>query len=148
MTVGLQFIVTLYLRKVNKMSKSIYPGSADINVNGNISAMPYINPTYSGSGTVKFDPATQNFQVNDGMNWINIPNDSVTIDLSYESKQALAWARKKYREEEELERLAEDNPAVADLVNQIKEKQSQLEMVKTLIKKDTNNYPEEAMQAP
>jgi len=82
------------------------------------------------------------------MNWINIPNDSVTIDLSYESKQALAWARKKYREEEELERLAEDNPAVADLVNQIKEKQSQLEMVKTLIKKDTNNYPEEAMQAP
>lgn len=118
------------------MIKSIYPGSADINVNGNISAMPYINPTYSGAGMVKFDPSSQNFQVNDGMQWVTIPNDSVTIDLSYESKQALAWVRKKYREEQELEKLAEDNPAVADLVNQIKEKQSQLEMVKTLLKKD------------
>ena len=71
--------------------------------------------------------------------------------LSYESKQALAWVRKKYREEQELEKLAEDNPAVADLVNQIKEKQSQLEMVKTLLKKD-KELPEvqayTAMQAP
>lgn len=130
------------------MIKSIYPGSADVMINGNPSAMPYINPTYSGAGMLKFDPSSQNFQVNDGTNWINIPNDSVTIDLSYESKQALVWARKKYREEQELEQLAENNPAVADLVNQIKEKQSQLEMVKTLIKKD-KNYPEDvAMQAP
>ena len=133
------------------MIKSIYSGSADINVNGNSSAMPYINPTYSGSGTVKFDPATQNFQVNDGHSWVNIPNDSVTIDLSYESKKAIAWARKKYQEEQELEKLAEDNPAIADLVNQIKEKQSQLEMVKTLLKKD-KELPEvqayTAMQAP
>lgn len=130
------------------MIKSIFPGSADISVNGSHPAMPYINPNYSGAGMIKFDPSSQNFQVNDGMNWITIPNDSVTVDLSYESKQALEWARKKHREEQELEKLAEDNPAIADLVNQIKEKQSQLEMVKTLIKKDTNNYPEEAMQAP
>lgn len=118
------------------MIKSIYSGSADINVNGNISAMPYINPTYSGAGVVKFDPSSQNFQVNDGINWINIPNDSVTIDLSYESKKALEWARRKYREEQEIEKLAEENAAIADLVYQIKEKQSQLEMVKTLLKKD------------
>lgn len=118
------------------MIKSIYPGSVDITVNGGTSAIPYINPTYSGAGMVKFDPASQNFQVNDGVNWVNVPNENVTIDLSYESKKALEWARRKYREEQELEMLAKDNPAVADLVNQIKEKQSQLKMVKTLLKKD------------
>lgn len=133
------------------MIKSIYPGSVDITINGNNSAIPYINPTYSGAGMLKFDPASQNFQVNDGHSWVNIPNDSVTIDLSYESKQALAWARKKYSEELELERLAEENSAIADLVNQIKEKQSQLEMVKVLLKKD-KELPEvqayTAWQAP
>lgn len=118
------------------MIKSIYPGSVEITINGGTSTMPYINPTYSGAGMVKFDPASQNFQVNDGMSWVNVPNDSVTIDLSYESKKALEWARRKYREEQELENLAEENAAIADLVNQIKEKQSQLEMVKTLLKKD------------
>lgn len=119
------------------MIKSIYPGSVDITINGGTSAMPYINPTYSGAGMVKFDPASQNFQVNDGVNWVNVPNENVTIDLSYESKKVLEWARRKYREELESEELAKTNPAINDLVDQIKEKQNQLEMVKTLLKKDS-----------
>ena len=118
------------------MIKSIYPGSVDITVSGDSSVTPYINPTYSGSGMIKYDPASHSFQVNDGHSWVTIPNNDVTIDLSYESKKALEWARRKYREEQELENLAEENAAIADLVNQIKEKQSQLEMVKTLLKKD------------
>jgi hypothetical protein len=131
------------------MIKSIYSGSMDVTIQGGTSSMPYINPTYSGAGVVKFDPASQNFQVNDGTNWINIPNDTVSIDLSYESKMALEWARRKRREELELEELAKTNPAVNDLVNQIKEKQNQLEMVKTLIKKDKNVDEEpQAYQAP
>ncbi len=128
------------------MIKSIFSGSTDITINGGTSSMAYINPTYSGAGTVKFDPASQNFQVNDGTNWINIPNDTVSIDLSYESKKALEWARRKRREELELEELAKTNPAINDLVNQIKEKQNQLEMVKTLIKKD-RDFGESETQA-
>ncbi len=131
------------------MIKSIYSGSMDVTIQGGTSSMPYINPTYSGAGVVKFDPASQNFQVNDGTNWINIPNDTVSIDLSYESKMALEWARRKRREELELEELAKTNPAINDLVNQIKEKQNQLEMVKALIKKDKNVDEEpQAYQAP
>lgn len=119
------------------MIKSIFPGSVDITVYGGPSAMPFINPTYSGAGMVKFDTASQNFQINDGLNWVTIPNNDVTIDLSYESKKALEWARKKHREELELEELAKTNPAINDLIDQIKEKQNQLEMVKTLLKKDS-----------
>jgi hypothetical protein len=131
------------------MIKSIYSGSMDVTVQGGTSFMPPINSTYSGAGMLKFDPASQSFQVNDGMNWINIPNDTVSIDLSYESKMALEWARRKRREELELEELAKTNPAVNDLVNQIKEKQNQLEMVKSLIKKDKNVDEEpQAYQAP
>ena len=128
------------------MIKSIFPGSVDVTIHGGSSVTPYINPTYSGSGMVKYDPASHSFQVNDGHNWVTIPNNDVTIDLSYESKKALEWARKKHREELELEELAKTNPAVNDLVNQIKEKQDQLEMVKALLKKDINQHESE-MQA-
>ena len=129
------------------MIKSIYSGSTDIMINGSISSNPYINPTYSGAGMLKWDAGQQCLQVNDGTNWQNIANDTVTVDLSYEAKKALQWARKKRQEEEELEKLAETNPAVADLVNQIKEKHNQLEMVKVLLKKDSNTEGME-MQAP
>jgi hypothetical protein len=111
----------------------------DVTVQGGTSFMPPINSTYSGSGMIKYDPASHSFQVNDGMNWINIPNDTVSIDLSYESKMALEWARRKRREELELEELAKTSPAVNDLVNQIKEKQNQLEMVKTLLKQQSHS---------
>jgi hypothetical protein len=127
------------------MIKSIYPGSVDITVSGGSSVTPYINPTYSGSGMIKYDPASHSFQVNDGHSWVTIPNNDVTIDLSYESKKALDWARRKYREEQELEELAKTNPAINDLVNQIKEKQDQLKMVKALIKKNDESVE---MQAP
>jgi hypothetical protein len=130
------------------MIKNIYPGSVDVTISGGVSSMPYINSTYSGAGMVKFDPASQSFQVNDGHSWINIPNDTVTIDLSYESKKALEWARKKHREELELEELAKTNPAINDLVNQIKEKQNQLEMVKTLLKQQSHSDEAVEMQAP
>jgi len=131
------------------MIKSIFSGSTEITISGGNSSVPYINPTYSGAGMIKFDPSSGGFQVNDGMNWVNIPNDTVSIDLSYESKKALEWARKKRREELELEELAKTNPAVNDLVNQIKEKQNQLEMIKALIKKDKNVDEEpQAYQAP
>ena len=121
------------------MIKSIYSSSMDVTVQGGTSFMTPINSTYSGAGMIKFDPASQNFQVNDGMNWVNIPNDTVSIDLSYESKMALEWARRKRREELELEELAKTSPAVNDLVNQIKEKQNQLEMVKTLLKQQSHS---------
>jgi hypothetical protein len=52
---------------------------------------------------------------------------------------ALEWARRKRREELELEELAKTSPAVNDLVNQIKEKQNQLEMVKTLLKQQSHS---------
>ena len=129
------------------MIKSIYPGSVDITVSGGSSVTPYINPTYSGSGMIKYDPASHSFQVNDGHSWVTIPNNDVTIDLSYESKKALEWARKKHREELELEELAKTNPAINDLVNQIKEKQNQLEMVKALLKKDHSSDAGMEMQA-
>lgn len=131
------------------MIKNIYSGSSHVTVSNTNQHMPLINPTYSGAGMIKWDSGAQGLAVSDGMTWHTIPNNIVQVDLDSNTKKTIEWANKKMREELELEELAKTNPAINDLVNQIKEKQNQLEMVKTLIKKD-NNFDEEpqAYQAP
>jgi len=58
------------------------------------------------------------------------------INLTPVAINALEWAEKKRNEELEREQLAQKNPAVKDLLAQIKEKEDQIKMVQTLIKKE------------
>jgi len=58
------------------------------------------------------------------------------IELANEAIMLLAWAKKKRDEELELEKMANENHAIKDLVNQIKSKQDQIKMIQTLIQKE------------
>ena len=129
------------------MIKSIYSGSSHVTVSNTNQQLPLINPTYSGAGMIKWDSGAQGFAVSDGMTWHSIPNNVVQVDLDSITKKTIEWANKKMQEELELEELAKTSPAVSDLVNQIKEKQNQLEMVKALLKKDHSSDAGMEMQA-
>ena len=61
---------------------------------------------------------------------------NVTVDLSGEATSLLEWARKKRNEELERERLAETNPTIRDLMEQLKQKEEQLSIVQALIKEE------------
>jgi hypothetical protein len=63
-------------------------------------------------------------------------SNTASVDLSGEAVSLLEWARKKRNEELELARLAETNPTIKDLMDQIKQKQEQLSIVQTLIKEE------------
>jgi hypothetical protein len=130
------------------MIKNIYSGSSHVTTSGGGMSMPYMNSNYSGAGMIKYDPGQMCFQVNDGSMWHNIPNETVQVDLSYDTKQVVEWAQKKMREEKELAQLAETNETIRDLVNQLNEKKNQIEMVKTLIKKDRDLPEVQAYQTP
>lgn len=101
----------------------------------------------SCSGAVQWNGTYKRLEVSNGTTWVPIDN-TLSLHLSPDVKTLLEWAKKKMIEEKEIEELAKTNSAISDLVTQIKEKKSQLEMVKTLIKRD-NNYPQNVvMQAP
>jgi lipid II:glycine glycyltransferase (peptidoglycan interpeptide bridge formation enzyme) len=78
----------------------------------------------------------QDMQVFDGSSWLTVGASYASIDLDADTQSLLEWARKKRDEEMVIERLAETNPTIKDLVNQIKDKQEQLKIVQTLIQKE------------
>ena len=97
----------------------------------------YVNKNYSSNGfmqgDMRYDLDSQCIKVYDGSSWVSLVSGNATIELSYEAQTLLDWARKKKDEEMLLEKQAEENPAIKDLVEQIKQKQEQIKMVQTLI---------------
>ena len=121
-------------------------GGEYLTVTSHRGAQPYIS-TSSGQpmvGALSYDPSSHNMKVYDGSSWQMIGGGSASINLSGNAVSILKWAEKKMAEEYERDRLAETNPAIKDLVNQIKEKEEQIKMVQTLIK-SPGNEPQELM---
>ena len=117
------------------MIGTIFSNSPSIQVTGGTSST-YVNG-YSGAqgvGNMRYNTSTQKTEVFDGTNWIQLNMGSVSVGLSGEAESLLQWAREKRNQELERERLAETNPAIKDLLEQIKTKEDQIEMVMTLLK--------------
>jgi hypothetical protein len=117
-------------------------GGEYLNVTSNKGAQPYINKT-SGlpmTGAMSYDPSTQQMKVYDGSNWLTIGGGQATVNLSPNAISILKWAENKMQEEYELQRLAESNPTIKDLVDQMNntvlDYQRKIAMVKILIKEE------------
>ena len=121
------------------MIKSIHSNSPFITVSGGNPGSTYIG-NYSnnapGVGNMRYNPNNQNIEVYDGSTWIILSAHHTNINLSDEAVSLLQWARKKRDEELDIERLAQTNPVIKDLVNQIKDKEEQIKVVQTLIKEE------------
>ena len=85
---------------------------------------------------MRYNTSLQKMEVFDGVTWITLSTTVASVGLSGEAESLLDWARKKREEEEEIERLAKENVAINDLLEQVKEKQHQIKMVQTLIRKE------------
>jgi len=119
------------------MIKNISSSGKYINVIGE-SVANYINnyPGAQGVGNLRFNTTNQTMEVYDGNGWITLQMGHVNVGLNAEAESLLDWARQKRQEELELEALAETNATVRDLLNTIKQKQEQISIVRTLIKKE------------
>ena len=121
------------------MIKSINSSSPFLTVSGGNPGSTYIG-NYStnapGVGNMRYNPNNQNIEVYDGSTWIILSAHHTNINLSDDAVSLLEWARKKRDEDLERERLAQTNPVIKDLVNQIKDKEEQIKVVQTLIKEE------------
>jgi len=91
-----------------------------------------------GVGNLRFNTSNQSMEVYDGMSWITLQMGHVNVGLNAEAESILDWAKKKRDEEIEIDLLAAANPAIKNLLEQIKEKEDQIQMVMTLIKKEVS----------
>jgi hypothetical protein len=87
-------------------------------------------------GALSYDHNSSLMKVYDGNVWQTIGGGSATVNLNANAIAILKWAEKKMFEEAERERLAETNPTIKDLLEQLKQKEEQLSIVQTLIKEE------------
>jgi hypothetical protein len=95
------------------MIKYINSGSPHITVNNSQNPIP-ISPGAVGAGMVRYNPNMQQLEVYDGITWHGM-NTQATIDLVWDSKEAIEWAHRKMREERQLKEMMERHPGLKDL---------------------------------
>ncbi len=114
-------------------------GGRYITVTGSNSST-YVTKNYNSNnfmqGDMRYDFDSQCMKVWDGQTWQSLIGSMAKVELDYEAQSLLDWARRKKDEEMLLEKQAQENPAIKDLVDQIKQKQDQIKMVQALIKKE------------
>jgi hypothetical protein len=119
------------------MIKSIQTNGPFLSVAGGYPSATYIsNSSGPGVGNMRYNPNSQNIEVFDGSIWVIMQSSNAYISLDNEAVMLLEWVRKKRDEDLEVERLAETNSTIKDLVNQVKEKQEQIRIVQALVKEE------------
>ena len=108
-------------------------GGQYIDVMGGSTSYPYVNMSNPSAGMMRYNGNNQNFEVYDGSSWMTISGNYSNVDLNNDAKELLEWARIKRAEENYLKNEAERNPTIKDLINQRKNIDNKITMVKTLL---------------
>jgi hypothetical protein len=103
--------------------------------NGN-PAGPYISNYNNQSmvGMVRYNG--NHVEVYDGSTWLILSTPPVTIDLTGSANAAIAWAMSKMEEEAELQRMADNHPAVKAAYENLKRSAEQLKTTIILSKNE------------
>lgn len=118
------------------MIKTVNGSGRYMTVNGGMPATTYINTGsgYMSVGDLRFNANSQNLEVYDGQVWRELNTSHASVGLTPDAEKTIDWAMKKMYEEAELDRLAESNSTLADLVEQKKALDHKIKMVQTLVR--------------
>lgn len=111
-------------------------GTCGVTVSADNTALPYISSNISNPMQGMLRINSTEIEVFNGTGWQQISSSYATVSMDQDVLDVIKWARKKRDEELEIERLAKDNVAINDLLEQVKEKQHQAKMIATLIRKE------------
>ena len=120
------------------MIKGITTSSRYTVVTAGNTSVPYVNQNINNPIQGMIRISGTDMQVFDGSNWMMMSTSYASVGLSPEAELLLDWAKKKRDEEKELEELAQTNPTIRDLLDTIKQKEEQITIVRTLIKKEVS----------
>jgi hypothetical protein len=118
------------------MIKGLATSSKYTVVSGGNTNVPYVNQNLNNPFQGMLRISGSDLQVFDGSSWIVMNFGHSTVGLTTDAEVLLDWARKKRDEEMELEALAKTNSTIKDLMDTIEQKQEQISIVRTLIKKE------------
>lgn len=118
------------------MIKTVNGTGRYVMVQGGFPATTYINTNYGmmNVGDVRYNTSVQRLEVYDGQMWIELNTSHASVGLTPDAELAIDWAKRKLNEELALEQKAKDNPAIADLLNQRRKIDEQIQVIEILTK--------------
>lgn len=118
------------------MIKTVNGMGRYVMVNGGMPATTYINNNsgYMSVGDLRYNVSIQRLEVYDGNMWVELNTSHASVGLTPDAELAIDWAKRKLNEELALEHKAKDNPAIADLLNQRKKIDEQIQVIEILTK--------------
>ncbi len=117
------------------MIKGISSGNG-IQVEHGHFSFPYISTNTSNpmQGMLRINGS--DLQVFEGSSWISVGGAYPTVSLTGAAYSAIQWAQMKMAEEENIKKLAEKHPAVADAMNTINEAYNKLKVIVALTEEE------------
>jgi len=109
-------------------------GDSYIVVNGGDIAVPYVTQNTNNpiQGMIRINGNVM--ETFDGSRWMPMNTSYATVMLKPEYAIVLEWAAKKMQQEKEIQALAAQHPAIADLVDAVDKAEEQLRMTAALVK--------------
>ena len=119
------------------MIKGLNTGTG-VQVNGGYTSWPSFYNTSSASnntlvGQVRYNGASQNMEVYDGISWLTMGSSYPTIELSGDVQAVVVWAKMKMAEEARIRELAAKHPAVAEALQAVAQAEEQVKIVAALV---------------
>lgn len=100
--------------------------------NGNVSGVYLSTNNMPMTGMTRY--YNNNLEVYDGQVWQQVPSSYAHVKLSDSASSAIQWALNKMAEEAELNKLAENHPAVQAALENVKRAEEQLKATVILSK--------------
>ena len=118
------------------MIKGITSSSQYITVSGGNAMMPYISPGAQGAGQMRYNTASNNMEVWDGVTWKELGTSYASVDLNYEAQELLRWAREARNKELERESRIKSNPALKKAYEAIQRAEANFDILDKIIGDD------------
>jgi hypothetical protein len=112
----------------------IITGDSYVQVIAGQPSLPYVPMNHENPMQGMIRVWGTDFQVFNGSAWTVMPSSYATAGLAPKYQLAIDWAHRKMIEEIQMQKLAEQHPAIADLVDALAKAEEQLRMAVALIK--------------
>ena len=116
------------------MIKDVISTGPFVQVMGGGGYTPYINMSNPSAGMTRFNGNTQSLEVYDGHSWMVISSSVASVGLNNDAANAITWALRKMEEESQLEKLAQEHPAINLALDNLKKAKTQLDAIIILSK--------------
>jgi hypothetical protein len=96
------------------------------------SSMPYVSMNHNNPSQGMLRLNGSDMEVFDGNTWMKIYASSANVGLNTEAEQAISWAIKQMKQEQEWYKLASTNQAVRIALDQLEQAKTRLELTTIL----------------